>query len=69
MGASSGITVAGDSNGAQGGSQNQLKSPTRVIVDPDVGIFVSDRGNNRIQFWTDGASVGTTVAGIGKDNK
>lgn len=67
--ATNGTTVAGDVNGVSGSSANELDIPSRAIVDSDGGVYVADTGNHRIQFWANGASTGTTVAGIGKDKK
>jgi hypothetical protein len=63
LGSSTGMTVAGQANGLGGSSLNQLNHPTCIFVDSSDGIFVSDSDNNRIQYWSNGASTGTTVAG------
>jgi hypothetical protein len=49
-GASNGTTVAGLANGLCGSSAYQLYSSSRIIVDLDSGIYVSDTYNSRIQF-------------------
>jgi hypothetical protein len=69
MGATNGSTVAGDPNGVPGSSSNLLHNPACIIVDSNGDLYISDVGNNRIQFWTNGASTGTTVAGIGRNKK
>jgi hypothetical protein len=65
MGSSTGLTVAGQANATGGSSANQLKQPSRVLVESNGDIFVADSGNHRIQFWANGASSGTTIAGTG----
>ena len=67
MGASNGTTIAGNTNGNAGASSNELHSPSRIIVGSDGDFYITDTDNDRIQFWLNGASVGTTVAGTGKD--
>ena len=59
----SGTTVAGEANGPGGVASNRLKNPSGILIDSSEGIFVSDSGNHRIQYWQTGASQGTTVAG------
>jgi hypothetical protein len=66
MGAGYGTTIAGDANGAQGSSTNRLFAPARVLLDSTGGVYISDAGNYRVQFWNNGALSGTTVAGLGK---
>ena len=56
-----GTTVAGG-NGA-GNASNQFIGPSSVFVDGSGNIYVTDRGNNRVQKWAPGATIGTTVAG------
>lgn len=63
MGASNGLTVAGQADGSAGVATNQLNNPTGVAVKSNGDIFVADYLNNRIQFWTNGALNGTTIAG------
>jgi len=63
IGSSTGTTVAGEANGPGGTSSNQLKNPTCILLDSSGGIFISDSGNNRVQYWSNGASTGSTVAG------
>jgi hypothetical protein len=63
IGSSIGTTVAGEANGFGGTSLNQLKQPTCILLDSSGGIYISDSGNNRIQYWSNSASTGSTVAG------
>jgi len=58
-------TVAGQASGATGAGSNVLLRPTGIVIDEDGNIYVSDSGNNRVQFWANGASIGTTIAGTG----
>ncbi|CAF3042616.1 unnamed protein product [Rotaria socialis] len=60
-GASTGITVAGDSSGASGQMVYQLTNPTAVSVDQYSNIYVLDSGNRRIQKWEPGSTFGITV--------
>jgi DNA-binding beta-propeller fold protein YncE len=49
-GASTGITVAGNSNGASGSSMYALNGPYAVILDPaETFLYVADYNNNRVQ--------------------
>jgi sugar lactone lactonase YvrE len=61
-GATSGITVAGQS-GVPGNGLNQLNSPTTLIVDTSGNMFISDNRNNRIMRWSAGSNYGLPIAG------
>lgn len=63
LGSFIGTTVAGEVNGFGGVSSNQLKHPSGIFIDSSNGIFISDTDNNRVQYWSNGASTGITVAG------
>jgi len=72
-GATSGITVAGQSDGTSGNGASQLYYPVGVFVDVSGNIYVADQGNNRVQEWAPGATSGVTVAGqsdgsVGRDS-
>ena len=58
-----GTTVTGQANGSYGSSPSTLWFPVRVLFDSDGNLYVSDSSNNRVQFYRNGASSGTTVAG------
>ena len=58
-----GETVAGQSSGIAGAGDDFLSSPHDVVVDLNEGVFVADTYNHRIQLWTRGSLVGTTIAG------
>ena len=60
---SNGVTVAGDSLGTSGPSADRLLIPFSIALDAAGNVFVSDKGNNRVQKWAPGASSGVTVAG------
>jgi hypothetical protein len=62
-------TAAGLANSIAGNSSSQLNHSSRVITNSNDDLFIADAGNNRVQFWSNGASVGTTVAGFGKNEK
>jgi len=67
-GATSGTTVAGQSNGyyaANGAATNQLIGPTGLFVDIKGNVFVSDFYNLRVMEWAPGADSGIMVAGKG----
>ncbi|CAF1187035.1 unnamed protein product [Rotaria sp. Silwood1] len=64
MGASNGSTVAGRANGTGGMSLSELQNPGDVALDSNNNIYVTDVSNQRVQFWTNGASSGIAVAGI-----
>ena len=55
-------TIAGG-NGL-GAAPNQLSYPNSLCISPKTGaIYIADAGNNRVQRWDRGSSVGVTVAG------
>ena len=58
-----GETVAGQSSGIAGAGDDFLSHPHDVVVDLNEGVFVADSSNHRIQLWTRGSSIGTTIAG------
>ena len=64
IGTSIGITVAGPANAAIGNDSYHLYNPTHMAFDSNDNMYVSDRVNNRVQFFTRGNLSGTTVAGI-----
>jgi hypothetical protein len=64
MGASTKTTVAGQSSGTLGTTSTDLNQPSGIVLDSNNNIYVTDASNNRVQFWSNGASSGTTVAGI-----
>ncbi|UJR18669.1 hypothetical protein I4U23_005577 [Adineta vaga] len=55
-----GFTIAGG-NG-RGSALNQLKEPTHVYVDSVGSLFITDRGNLRVQKWFPGGLEGATIA-------
>ena len=60
-GASSGTTVAGVTASA-GSAANLLNTPKDVFVDSSQNIYVADSANQRIQFFLNGSTTGTTVS-------
>jgi hypothetical protein len=67
MGAWTGITVAGQASGASNSTANSLNQVGGIVIDSNDGVYVSDIFNCRIQYWPNGASSGTNVAGTGKN--
>jgi len=66
MGAWAGTTVAGQANGSSGSANNSLSQAGGIAIDSADGIYVADIFNSRVQYWSNGASSGTTLAGTGK---
>ena len=60
-----GITVAGLANLTGCSSLKCLKSPLGIIVDDNKNLYISDRDNDRVVYWSNGASIGTLYAGTG----
>lgn len=69
LGASSGLTVAGQANGASGSSLNYFNRAGGVVVDSSGNLYVTDPFNHRVQYWPSGSSSGTIVAGTGMPTK
>ena len=61
---STGLTVAGQANATMGNDSYHLYNPIHMAFDSNNNIYVSDRLNSRVQFFTRGNLSGTTVAGI-----
>ncbi len=68
-GASTGTTVAGQSDGTSGSSLTHLNSPRDIEVDANENIYVADLYNHRIVMWPNGASIATIIAGNGMQKK
>ena len=66
--ASTGTTVAGQSNGVSGPGLNCLNNPANVNIDSSGNVYVTEVFNYRVLFWPSGASSGTLVAGNGKSS-
>ena len=64
-GAASGAKVAGQSTIWGSPNLNSFELPVDVLVDAIGNIYVSDKGNGRIQKWTPGATTGIKIAPIG----
>jgi len=47
-----------------GNDSYHLYEPVHMAFDSNDNIYVSDRRNSRVQFFTRGNQSGTTVAGI-----
>ena len=59
------ITVAGQANGTSGNSSVDLYEPADILLNTNNDIYITDRGNDRIQFWPNGATSAVTFAGSG----
>ena len=57
---STGITVAGGTNGT---ANNELNLPYGILVDSSNAIYVADQNNNRVQKFLSGSLTATTIAG------
>jgi hypothetical protein len=66
VGAGSATTVAGQANCVSGTALNYLTNPCDVLVDSNFNLYVADTWNNRVLFFTVGATFGTIVAGNGR---
>ena len=64
LGASNWTLVAGYLNGTIGNSSSGFSCPRDVTLDPMGNIYVVDRDNRRVQFFSTGQRDGTTIAGI-----
>ena len=64
IGASSWTLVVGSSIGAFGSTPTTLSYPTDVTFDSVGNMYVSDEGNQRIQFYLPGQINGTTMFGV-----
>lgn len=56
--------VVGNINGTSGSSPTSLYHPIDMTYDPLGNLYVADRENHRIQFFSSGEIIGTTIAGI-----
>jgi NHL repeat len=59
--------LAGNSNGAFGSGLSALNGPFGITLDSSGGVYVADARNNRVVLWRNGSSVGTMIAGTGKE--
>ena len=63
------VTVAGSSSGTSGSAMDRLSVPVDVLFDANDNMYITDRGNDRVQLWTKGATSGITVAGMNERNQ
>jgi hypothetical protein len=66
IGGSTGVTVAGQSSAVGGTNGSYLTVPCGIVLDSTGGLYIADANNNRVQYWSNGSSSGTTFAGTGK---
>ena len=59
-----GIIVA-DLKSTRGATPDELNTPNSIYIDASKNVFIADYGNNRIQKWAPGDTVGVTVAANG----
>ena len=64
FGATTWTLVAGNQNGIWGNTSITFTFPLDMTFDPMGNMYVVDRGNHRIQFFSNGGINGITVAGI-----
>jgi sugar lactone lactonase YvrE len=64
IGASVGVTIAGQANGFSGNDSQHLFQPVGLLLDSNDNLYVADRSNQRVQLWLHGASSGTVIAGV-----
>ena len=64
IGASNWTLVAGAFGGVAGTASNRFSYPSDVILDPMNNLYVADSSNHRIQFFFDGQTNGSTIAGF-----
>lgn len=62
-GAINGTIVAGRPNGQAGNGSNEFSAPIDVYVDDNEDMYITDRYNDRLQYWSNGNSAGITIAG------
>ena len=58
------VTIAGRADTVAGNAANELNLPVHVLFDSNDNLYIIDRANNRVQFWNNGATSGTTIAGM-----
>ncbi|CAF1007472.1 unnamed protein product [Adineta ricciae] len=63
IGSSYWAVTHGNLNGFNGTSSTEFYAPSDVTLDPMGNMYVVDRFNQRIQFFENGQSNGTTIAG------
>ena len=64
-GALTGTVVLGSSTGSQGNGSSEFNRPVEPFLESNGDMYITDRSNDRLQFWPKGASSATTVLGIG----
>lgn len=64
LGSSTCTTAAGQANSIAGTNSTHLNGSTYVYMDSNNGLYIADSNNHRVQYWSEGASFGTTIAGI-----
>jgi sugar lactone lactonase YvrE len=64
LGDSSWTLITGDDSGLPGNTSTLFNGAVDITFDPMGNMFVVDRRNHRIQFFSMGQTNGTTIAGI-----
>jgi DNA-binding beta-propeller fold protein YncE len=59
-----GTVEAGSAQGSSGNTTTILNCPTGFTIDPMGNLYVTDRLNQRIQFFQSGSFEGVTIAGV-----
>lgn len=56
--------IIGHANQTSGNSSSLLNEPTDITLDPMGNMYVTDRQNQRVQFFPIGMSEAVTIAGV-----
>ncbi len=56
--------LAGNFSGYRGNTSTTLYTPMHAVFDPMGNLYVAERYNSRIQFFSSGQLIGSTIAGI-----
>lgn len=59
-----GVGVGLVGNSGLGSGAHQIRDPFGTFVDRNQTLYITDGDNDRIQMWLQGATNGTTVAGV-----
>jgi hypothetical protein len=63
-GSASATTVAGDSAGNSGNTNDKLHKPACIVLDEAENMYITDTENHRVMFWPKGATSGQVRIGV-----